>query len=202
MINSTDAIFREILLRGPHYANRPTDNWENLDKLLNWIHTLLKEPMPPEVQEAFDVFRDIPRKALEKQKEIREIVLSTAEMFEQLTTHYLITEEFFRDLESRFHRYIECLFIQHDVQVSTYEERKRFLGYLFSRLSITKVPLWWCYLHLKKHHRAMTVTNKEDLEAHEEVRNDLRRDKATEKVFKWVFARTRNPRDDENSGDK
>jgi hypothetical protein len=50
---------------------------------------------------------------------------------------------------------------------------------------------------LKKHHRAMTITNKEDLEAHEDVRNDMRREKNTEKHFEWVFARTRNPRDDE-----
>jgi len=76
MINSTDGMFREILLQGPHYANRPTDNWEELERLLNRIHTLLNEPLPPDIQAAFDVFRSIPRKALEKQQEIREIVLA------------------------------------------------------------------------------------------------------------------------------
>ena len=33
----------------------------------------------------------------------------------------------------------------------------------------------------------MTITNKEDLEAHEDVRNDMRREKKTEKDFEWVF---------------
>ena len=199
MINSTDGMFREILLQGPHYANRPTDNWEELERLLNRIHTLLNKPLPPDIQAAFDVFRSIPRKALERQQEIREIVLAVEKMYEELTTNYLITEEFYHRLDKYMDRYIECLFIQHDVQVSTYHERETFLRYLSSRVSITRFPLWWCYRRLKKHHRAMTITNKEDLEAHEDVRNDLRREKNTEKHFEWVFARTRNPRDDEKS---
>ena len=202
MINSTDGMFREILLQGTHYANRPTDNWEELGRLLNRIHTLLNEPLPPDIQAAFDVFRSIPRKALERQQEIREIVLAVEKMYEELTTNYLITEEFYHRLDKYMDRYIECLFIQHDVQVSTYHERETVLGYLSSQVSITNFPLWWRYRRLKKHHRAMTITNKEDLEAHEDVRNDLRREKNTEKHFEWVFARTRNPRDDEKSGDK
>ena len=197
MINSTDAMFREILLQGPHYANRPTDNWEELERLLNRIHTLLNKPLPPDIQAAFDVFRSIPRKALERQQEIREIVLAVEKMYEELTTNYLITEEFYHRLDKYMDRYIECLFIQHDVQVSTYHERETFLRYLSSRVSITRFPLWWCYRRLKKHHRAMTITNKEDLEAHEDVRSDMRREKNTEKVFEWVFSITRNPRDDE-----
>ena len=202
MIDSTDAMFREILLQGPHYANRPTYNWKELDRLLRRIHALLNEPLPPDIQAAFDVFQSIPRMALEKQQEIREIVLATEKMFHELTTHYLITEEFVQKLRSQFYRYIECLFIQHDVQVSTYHEREMFLRYLSSRVSITRFPLWWCYRRLKKHHRAMTITNKEDLEAHEDVRNDMRREKNTEKHFEWVFSITRNPRDDEKRVDK
>ncbi|SFG58070.1 hypothetical protein SAMN04488025_1523 [Planifilum fulgidum] len=202
MINSTDGMFREILLAGPRYANRSTYNWEELERLLNRIQDILNEPLPPDIQTAFDVFRSIPRKALEKQQELREIVLDTEKMLHELSTHYVITEEFVQRLRSRFYRYIECLFIQHDVQVSTYEEREKFLGYLSSRVSITRFPFWWCYRRLKKHHQAMTITNKADLEAHEDVRNDIRREKNTEKHFEWVFSITRNPRDEEKSEGK
>ena len=57
----------------------------------------MNEPLPPAFQEAFDVFRSIPRPALVKQQELREIVLDTEKMYHELTAHYLITEEFFID---------------------------------------------------------------------------------------------------------
>jgi len=196
MINSTDGILREILLKGPALANRPTDNWEGLESILKRIITMLNEPLPPDIQQAFDVFRGIPKRALEKQREIREIVLNGEKLFEELTTDYLITDEFYERVESEFYRYVECQFIQHDVQVSTYQEREKFLQYLSSIVSITNFSLWKNYRSLKKHHHAMTITDKRDLEAHEDVRKDPRRDKNTEKHFEWVFDRTRNPRDE------
>ncbi|PRX38535.1 hypothetical protein CLV97_1519 [Planifilum fimeticola] len=196
MINSTDGILREILLNGPSLANRPTDNWEGLEELLSRISNMLKCPLPADVQQALEVFRSIPERVLDKQREIREIVLNGEKLFEELTTDYLITDAFYEKVESEFYRYVECQFVQHDIQVTTYPEREKFLQYLSSVVSITNFSLWRLYRSLKKHHHAMTITDKRDLEAHEDVRNDLRRDKNTEKHFEMVFNLTRNSRDE------
>jgi hypothetical protein len=149
------------------------------------MQTLLKEPLPSDIQAAFDVFRSTPRQSLGRQQELREIVLAAEKMFQELTTDYLITILSLYRMPVYPARWPGV----------TYHERETFLQYLSSQVSITRFPLWWRDRRLKKHHRAMTITNKEDLEAHEDVQ-DLRREKNTEKYFEWVFARTRNPRDD------
>ena len=69
----------------------PTYNWESLERLLNRMQTLLKEPLPSDIQAAFDVFRSTPRQSLGRQQELREIVLAAEKMFQELTTDYLIT---------------------------------------------------------------------------------------------------------------
>jgi hypothetical protein len=55
------------------------------------------------------------------------------------TKDYWITGELFKDCNPGF---IDTsnVFIQHDVQVSTYLEREKFLRYLSSKVSITRFP--------------------------------------------------------------
>jgi hypothetical protein len=96
------------------------------------MQTLLKEPLPSDIQAAFDVFRSTPRQSLGRQQELREIVLAAEKMFQELTTDYLITILSLYRMPVYPARWPGV----------TYHERETFLQYLSSRVSITRFPLW------------------------------------------------------------
>ncbi|PTX47239.1 hypothetical protein C8P63_1535 [Melghirimyces profundicolus] len=191
-----DGINRNLYFKGGKWAIRPIDSWLTLRNILSKIEEKLDMPnLPEEMQSTFQAFQSVPDTVLEKQEQIRFVTKKWEGIYNNdLLKHRILTTEIYEKLNECFEKLIESVFLQHDVQLATREDRKAFLKYLRSR-ALRSFPLMVLYIRLKMHHHFIDFgVTREDEASHKRVRNDLTRDKGSEEQFKEIIAITRNPR--------
>ena len=189
-------IILQSFIANAHFAGFPTLPLEQLDRKLEKIRKKLNEPIPLDIQQAFENVQSIPKTILERYQIIRYMVVEMQKLYKEMTVQYVISEDLLEKAQDLHNRFLESLFYKFEARISTHQDQKKFLDYLSSKISITTPLLLWNYLHLKFLLRLITEVDKETLENHDRLREMINTgiEKWNEQVFEAVHKRLRNPR--------
>lgn len=190
MVASTNYTAHFFLKEGWRWAQAPEWVLKELIDLLEKVERAYRREMPPDVQEALDVFKSVPRIHLETQAEIRQAVHEAIQYYRSMR---YFTKEAAHKIEEYLRRVLWNKFQQHESQIQTYAARKKVLAYLKSRVSIFRPRMWWLYRRLVVHHQGLTASRKER-EIQEEIRTDIYGEKGRPEAFeKEALPINRNP---------
>lgn len=146
--------------------------------------------LPDDIGKAFAQFKNVPKTLLEEQEKL---VIAVQEGVKYNQNILEITSDTERRMTEYFIRIMGCKYKQHVSMVDTYEDRKKVLDYLKGQVTMFQPKKWLLYNDLKAQHQAFSVS-KADLQAHEDVKDDIYGQEARKEVFKQTLRTARNPK--------
>ncbi|MCS1352448.1 hypothetical protein [Mechercharimyces sp. CAU 1602] len=192
MHRESDSILATLYSIGYRWSQRSMWVCKSLLFILDHAKRLSKGTFPPEVELAYQRFRSIATVILERQQNIIKSVDEAQELFAKFTTEHVIDEELYKMIWACFMRTMNSVYDQHEIQISTLDDRKQFLRYLFRQLRPWRIRLIGVYLILCWNHIDLMPSGS-NMSDHKDVEEFLSQDDPKLKNMKSLDKLLRNP---------
>lgn len=157
--------------------------------------------IPPDVQQASDHFKTVPKEFIDNQRIINEAITNAAKLADQTNTSGVVTHEDYKKMRGYIVSLTRAAYRQNEIQINTTDDRKKVIHYLDSNIkfSFSNIKRWQKLQQLKRLDAGMlSKENRNEVRDLENMRNDLfQYDFVSPEKYKrsleLFYAKTRNP---------
>lgn len=176
-------------------------DFRRLSRVLNWFDRKYRRRLSPDAVQLLERFQQVAEEVLASQERIVNVVEKAKQLLRQLKEREEISNEDIQQLRSYHVEFLKCGLRQNDVQLESYEDRKRFLRHLALQIPPWRLVSWFLLWELLIHHWWMyNQLDRANALAREEVIDKIRGipTKDDERKIKEIFASTINPKREVN----
>ncbi|MBD1373667.1 hypothetical protein IC620_15070, partial [Hazenella sp. IB182357] len=164
--------------KGKKWSRSPVLPYKRIKKLLIEI-PVDSDQMPEDIKKAWAVFFQVTEIYLEKQDQIQECYQKGMDIYRKLFDNYLATLMESNTLEHYHNLMARAAYRQNDIQLKTYEERKKLLRYLVKHTKWYQLVMWITIIELAYHHTKLLNEKKlstSDREINEKIHDRMMND--------------------------
>ncbi|SFJ16660.1 hypothetical protein [Thermoflavimicrobium dichotomicum] len=194
LIFNADGRINVILTKCHKLTQRPMWKWNKINQLLDKLHPYITKSANHELLHLYTLYKQIPDTMFRTQNELNEIVEKGKRLLAELSTDYLVTEDFEHRVRQVYNRMMYCIADQLKIQTETYQERQRFFQILRKSIPYFDLLGKWHYYYLRLHDLEMKVTDRIRNE-HERFMADITNEKANQRQFEEALRCLRNPKE-------
>ncbi|MCS1350887.1 hypothetical protein [Mechercharimyces sp. CAU 1602] len=191
--------------KGKKWSKYPANPYKRVIKLLSRINNIHRNEIPEEIQEAWKSFNQVAKGYINKQNTIRDSYEKGKIINERLFKTHIATLEDCNELDFYHTIMVRSAYDQNDMQLKTYEDRKKLLQYLFSHTKWFQIGCWIIIFELFYHHSRLLNEKKlteEDRVAIKKTREILMNDNSRlydGDFYRDIRSALRNPKGSEES---
>lgn len=166
--------------------------------LLNKLESSLAKSESHQLNNLLHSLKKMAKTVIEQQRELQNVVERGTNHINAAVNKKVTTQDrvLLEELQTQL---LKCVYEQNNVQLETYETRKKALKLIRKELSFYKIRSWLAYLELKTHYQRMLSRDKlsyEKLRDKEIVKKRIsgKSDPDDERVIKSIISKTINPK--------